>query len=43
MNLGNIDFGIVLNEVMTIADEVDWQLGQAMLSYAEAGHQAQPV
>jgi hypothetical protein len=39
MNLGNIDFGIVLNEVMTIAYEVDWQLGHAMLSYAEAGHQ----
>jgi hypothetical protein len=44
MNLGNIDFGIVFNEVMTIADEVDWQLGQAMLSYAaEADHQMLPV
>jgi DNA-binding response OmpR family regulator len=32
-NLANIDFSIVLTEVMTIADEVDSQLSQAMESY----------
>jgi YesN/AraC family two-component response regulator len=34
MNLANIDFGVVLSDVMTIADEVNWQLSQAMASYA---------
>jgi CheY-like chemotaxis protein len=32
-NLANIDFSVVLIGVMTIADEVDSQLGQAMKSY----------
>jgi hypothetical protein len=32
-NLGSIDFSLLLNDVMTIADEVDWQLSQAMHSY----------
>ncbi len=32
-NLANIDFSILLIEVMTIADEVDSQLSQAMESY----------
>jgi CheY-like chemotaxis protein len=32
-NLACIDFSILLNEVMTIADEVDSQLSQAMDSY----------
>jgi CheY-like chemotaxis protein len=34
-NLACIDFSILLNEVMTIADEVDSQLSQAMDSYIE--------
>jgi hypothetical protein len=33
-NLIRIDFNILLNDVMTIADEIDSQLGQTMLSYA---------
>lgn len=32
-NLMNIDFSVVLNGVMTIADEVDSQLSQAIASY----------
>jgi DNA-binding response OmpR family regulator len=32
-NLGGIDFSVLLIEVMTIADEVDSQLSQAMTSY----------
>jgi len=32
-NLAQIDFSIVLTEVMTIADEIDSQLSQAMTSY----------
>jgi ActR/RegA family two-component response regulator len=36
-NLTNIDFNFILLSVMTIADEVEWQLSQAMDSYiAEA-------
>jgi hypothetical protein len=34
-NLRRIDFGRVLLDVITIADEVDSQLKQAMLSYSE--------
>jgi hypothetical protein len=34
-NLARVDFSKVLLEVMTIADEVDSQLKQAMLSYVE--------
>jgi CheY-like chemotaxis protein len=34
-NLAGIDFSILLNSVMTIADEVDSQLSQAMHSYIE--------
>jgi len=33
-NLANVDFSKVLRDVITIADEVDSQLKQAMLSYA---------
>jgi hypothetical protein len=32
-NLANIDFSILLTDVMTIADEIDSQLSQAMTSY----------
>ncbi len=32
-NLARIDFSILLTEVMTIADEIDSQLSQAMQSY----------
>jgi hypothetical protein len=32
-NLASIDFSVLLIEVMTIADEVDSQLSQAMDSY----------
>ena len=34
-NLANIDFSILLTDVMTIADEIDSQLSQAMTSYVE--------
>ena len=37
-NLAHIDFSILLTEVMTIADEIDSQLSQAMTSYV-----AEPV
>lgn len=38
-NLNTVDFSRLLVDVMTIADEVDWQLAQAMRSYtgADAG------
>lgn len=32
-NLHRVDFSLLLVDVMTIADEVDWQLTQAMRSY----------
>ena len=35
-NLRRIDFSRVLLDVITIADEVDSQLKQAMLSYGES-------
>jgi CheY-like chemotaxis protein len=35
-NLGSVDFGTVLLDVMTIADEVDSQLKQAVLGFMEA-------
>ena len=34
-NLGRVDFATVLLDVMTIADEVDSQLKQAMLGFIE--------
>jgi CheY-like chemotaxis protein len=36
-NLNTVDFSLLLVDVMTIADEVDWQLAQAMRSYMGAG------
>jgi hypothetical protein len=36
-NLRRVDFSKVLLDVITIADEVDSQLKQAMLSYVEPG------
>ena len=36
-NLPKVDFSKVLLDVMTIADEVDSQLKQAMLSYFDPG------
>jgi len=36
-NLRSVDFSRVLLDVITIADEVDSQLKQAMLGFAEAG------
>jgi DNA-binding response OmpR family regulator len=43
-NLATIDFSVLLNGVMTIADEVDSQLAQAMDSYiAEARREALPA
>jgi hypothetical protein len=43
-NLGSVDFGTVLLDVMTIADEVDSQLKQAMLGFMEtmAARSAKP-
>jgi CheY-like chemotaxis protein len=38
-NLPRVDFSKVLLDVITIADEVDSQLKQAMLSYLEPRHQ----
>ena len=34
-NLASIDFSVLLIGVMTIADEIDSQLSQAMASYIE--------
>jgi hypothetical protein len=34
-NLDSIDFSVLLSQVMTIADEVDSQLRQAMECYVE--------
>jgi CheY-like chemotaxis protein len=34
-NLASIDFSLLLDGVMTVADEIDSQLSQAMASYAE--------
>ncbi|MDP9050487.1 MAG: response regulator [Acidobacteriota bacterium] len=43
-NLARIDFSILLTEVMTIADEIDSQLSQAMASYvAESASSALPA
>jgi hypothetical protein len=43
-NLGTIDFSVLLLGVMTIADEVDSQLGQSMKSYvAEAAFDSDSV
>jgi CheY-like chemotaxis protein len=43
-NLGTIDFSVLLLGVMTIADEVDSQLSQAMKSYiAESAQDALPA
>ena len=39
-NLDKVDFSNVLRDVITIADEVDSQLKQAMLSYVEPGRRA---
>jgi len=43
-NLGSVDFGTVLLDVITIADEVDSQLKQAMLGFMEtmAARSAKP-
>jgi hypothetical protein len=43
-NLQKVDFKILLADVMTIADEVDAQLAQAMASYiSEAESDGEPV
>jgi CheY-like chemotaxis protein len=43
-NLASIDFSVLLNSVMTIADEVDSQLAQAMASYiSESKHDLLPA
>ena len=43
-NLSTIDFSVLLLGVMTIADEVDSQLSQAMTSYlAESAREAPPA
>ena len=39
-NLNKVDFSKVLGDVITIADEVDSQLKQAVLSYVEPGRAA---
>ena len=40
-NLASVDFSLLLADVMTIADEVDSQLAQAMRSYVSAGSRNQ--
>jgi DNA-binding response OmpR family regulator len=37
LNLASVDFSLLLADVMTIADEVDSQLAQAMRSYINSG------
>jgi hypothetical protein len=39
-NLDSVDFSKVLRDVITIADEVDSQLKQAVLSYVEPARAA---
>ena len=39
-NLSALDFSLLLPDVMTIADEVDSQLTQAMESYMAVGEKA---
>jgi hypothetical protein len=34
-NLANIDLSLMLTGIMVIADEIDWQLSQAMTSFME--------
>lgn len=36
VNLNSVDFSLLLNDVMTIADEVDLQLKQTIVSFSEA-------
>jgi CheY-like chemotaxis protein len=42
-NLDRVDFSNVLRDVITIADEVDSQLKQAVLSYVEPGRATMPA
>ena len=42
-NLDRVDFSNVLRDVITIADEVDSQLKQAVLSYGEPSRDAVSV
>jgi hypothetical protein len=35
-NLGSVDFSLLLPDVMTIADEVDSQLKQTIVSFGES-------
>ena len=42
-NLARIDFSILLTDVMTIADEIDSQLSQAMASYVEEPANGAPL
>jgi hypothetical protein len=39
-NLSSLDFSLLLPDVMSIADEVDAQLTQAMVSYMNEMHKA---
>jgi hypothetical protein len=39
-NVGSLDFSLLLPDVMSIADEVDAQLTQAMVSYMNEMHKA---
>jgi hypothetical protein len=39
-NLSTLDFSLLLPDVMTIADEVDSQLTQAMESYMTVGEKS---
>jgi hypothetical protein len=39
-NLSKVDFSLLLMNVMVIADEVDWQLVQAMRSYVDGLQEA---
>jgi len=36
VNLNSVDFSLLLTDVMTIADEVDLQLKQTIVSFSEA-------
>jgi DNA-binding response OmpR family regulator len=42
-NLNALDLSLVLTDVMTIADEVDSQLGQTMVSFSEKAHYSSPA
>ena len=40
LNLANIDYSVLLSDVMAIADEIDFQLSQAIESFSDESYQS---